>query len=182
MHVKGTAWLARNQAMEQAFGRTRWQDVLSRHSASTPFLAAPVTQISRSPVEECLALHDALVEEFYEGDTQAYWRFGETSAEWALQNQLRDHFAPGEGRRFLQFSPTIYKGYFDGGELLVEPQPGQVELIIRGVTPPHVYFEFSIIGFAAGGLRALKTPAEPVCVAGFSRGDAEVRYRFPLAA
>lgn len=180
MHVKGTAWLARDEAMTKAFGEARWRAFLERLRPRAPFLATPVMPISRIPVEPFLAVHDALVDEFYDGDTQAYWRFGETSAEWALQHQLRDLFAAGEGRRFLQFSPTIYKGYFDGGELVAEPSRSDVTLVIRGVEPAHVYFEFSIIGFAAGGLRVLGVPCEPACVKGFSRGDAEVRYRFAL--
>lgn len=182
MHVKGTAWLARDEAMVKAFGEARWRAFLAKMQPKAPFLAAPVMPISRIPVEPFLALHDALVDEFYGGDPQAYWRFGETSAEWALQHQLRGLFAPGEGRRFLSFSSTIYRGYFDVGELAVETTPAHVELVIRGVEPPHVYFEYSIIGFAAGGLRVLGVPCEPECVKGFSRGDAEVRYRFALPA
>lgn len=180
MHVKGNAWLARSEAMEKAFGAARWQAFVKAQSAKVGFLATQVMPISRLPVEEFLAVHDALVKEFYDGDPKAYWRFGETSAEWALTHQLRELFAPQEARRFLQFSPTIYKGYFDGGELVTEMAPAHVELIIRGVEPRHVYFEFSIIGFAVGGLRVLGVPTEPQCLKGFSKGDAEVRYRFAV--
>jgi hypothetical protein len=178
MHVRGNAWLARSEAMEKSFGAERWQAFVKTQKAS--FLATPVMPISKLPVEEFLALHDGMVKAFYDGDTLAYWRFGETSAEWALTHQLRELFAKGEGRRFLQFSPTIYKGYFDGGELVTEALPTHVDLIIRGVEPRHVYFEFSIIGFAVGGLRVLGVPTEPTCVSGFSKGDAEVRYRFSI--
>lgn len=181
MHVKGNAWLARSEAVEKEFGAARWQTFVKGQAAKVKFLATPVMPISRLPVEEFLAVHDALVKEFYGGDPRAYWRFGESSAEWALTHQLRELFAPEEGRRFLQFSPTIYKGYFDGGELVTELTPTHVDLIIRGVEPRHVYFEATIIGFAAGGLRVLKVPTEPECLKGFSRGDAEVRYRFAVA-
>ena len=126
------------------------------------------------------ALHDKLVTRFYKGDTQAYWRFGETSAEWALQHQLRGLFSVGEARRFLGFAPQIYKNYFDGGELVIEQAPTHVDLVIRGVSRPHVYFEYSIIGFAYGGIRALQVDVKPECLQGFSKGDAEVRYRFAV--
>lgn len=181
MHVRGTGWLARHSAMEQEFGAARWAAFLERQRPHAPFLSTPVMQISRIPVEPFLRVHDALVDEFYQGDEKAYWRFGETSAQWALANQLRGLFAPHEARRFLQFSPTIYKGYFDGGSLQTETTPTSVDLIIRGVEPRHVYFEYSIIGFAVGGLRVLEAPATPELISGFSKGDAEVRYRFVVS-
>ncbi len=181
MHVKGNAWLARHEAMEKTVGAERWGAFLKKQAPAVPFLSSQVLPISKLPVKDFLAVHDALIGEFFQGDGKAYWRFGESSAEWALAHQLRGLFQAKEARRFLQFSPTIYKGYFDGGELVTEVTPAHVELIIRGVEPRHVYFEYSIIGFAAGGLKVLGTPVTPTCVAGFSKGDAEVRYRFVVA-
>jgi hypothetical protein len=181
MHVKGNAWLARNEAMEKSVGKEKWAAFLERQKPTIPFLATQVLPISKLPVKDFLAVHDALVKEFFQGDPKAYWRFGESSAEWALTHQLRDLFKEKEARRFLQFSPTIYKGYFDGGELVTELAPAHVDLVIRGVEPKHVYFEYSIIGFAAGGLRVLKAPVTPECVKGFSKGDDEVRYRFVVS-
>ncbi|MFZ5441217.1 MAG: hypothetical protein ACOZQL_14505 [Myxococcota bacterium] len=179
MNVKGNAWLARAAAMEKEFGAERWAAFVATQSA--PFLKAQVLPISKIPVDDFLAVHDAMVEKLFGGDgRKAYWHFGELSARWALTNQLRGLFAEHEGRRFLAFSPNIYKGYFDAGELVVENAPTHVDLLIRNVARHHVYFEFSIIGFAAGGLKALKVDAEPTCLSGFSKGDAEVRYRFPV--
>lgn len=180
MKVKGNGWLARCEAMEKRFGAERWQEFLRSRTSKYPFLQTPVMPISRIEVREFIALHDELVDVFFAGDKQAYWRFGEGSAEWALNHQLRGLFSPGEGRRFLQFSPQIYKNYFDGGELTAEVAPSHIDLVIRGVEMPHVYFEYSIIGFAAGGLRVLELNVTPECIRGFSRGDDEVRYRFAV--
>ena len=180
MKVKGNAWLARCEAMEKSFGAEAWQVFLKEQTPLHAFLRTPVMPISRIEVDDFLALHDKLVARFYKGDTQAYWRFGETSAEWALQHQLRGLFSAGEARRFLGFAPQIYKNYFDGGELVIEQAPTHVDLVIRGVSRPHVYFEYSIIGFAYGGIRALQVDVKPECLHGFSKGDAEVRYRFAV--
>lgn len=181
MHVKGNAWLARSEYLQKTFGDQRWKAFLATQK-QVPFLQQQVLPISRIEAAEFLAVNDAIVRHFYAGDQQVYWRFGEQSAEWALRNQLRTLFQPKEGRRFLQFSPTIYKGYFDGGELVTEAAGPDVDLVIRGVEPRHVYFEFSILGFAAGGLRVLEVPCEPKCVLGYSKGDTEVRYRFAVAS
>lgn len=181
MKVKGNGWLARCEAMEKAVGPERWQEFLKSRTARFQFLQVPVMPISRIEVREFLTLHDELVDHFFGGDAQAYWRFGEQSGEWALQHQLRGLFSPGEGRRFLQFAPQIYKNYFDGGELVAEAAPTHVDLVIRGVELPHVYFEYSIIGFAVGGLRSLELNVTPECLRGFSRGDDDVRYRFAVS-
>ncbi len=181
MHVKGNAWLARHEAMEKAVGAERWGAFLKAQAPAVPFLSTPVLPISKLPVTDFLTVHDALVREFFQGDDKAYWRFGEISAEWALVHQLRGLFQPKEGRRFLLFSPSLYKGYYDGGELVTDVTPEHVDLIIRGVEPRHVFFEYSVIGFAAGGLKVLEAPVTPTCLAGFSKGDAEVRYRFAVA-
>lgn len=98
MHVKGNAWLSRLEAMEKAFGAERWKAFLQAWSPRVPFLATPVMPISRLPVVDFLTVHDALVKEFYGGDEQAYWRFGESSAEWALSHQLRGRWAARAGR------------------------------------------------------------------------------------
>ncbi|PZR09146.1 MAG: hypothetical protein DI536_23220 [Archangium gephyra] len=181
MKVKGNGWLARCEVMEKTVGPEKWAEFLKARASRFAFLQTPVMPISRIEVREFLALHDELVEHFFGGDKQAYWRFGEQSGEWALQHQLRGLFSPGEGRRFLQFSPQIYKNYFDGGELLNEASASHMDLVIRGVEIPHVYFEYSIIGFAAAGLRMLEVNATPECIKGFSRGDDEVRYRFAVS-
>ncbi|MFO0594699.1 MAG: hypothetical protein U0228_05330 [Myxococcaceae bacterium] len=178
MHVKGNAWLSRAAAMEKEFGAERWKQFVTTQKAS--FLQAPVMPISRIDVDEFLSVNDAMVREFYAGDEKAWWRFGEMSAQWALANQLRGLFAEHEGKRFLFFSPTIYKNYFDAGELVVESTPATVDLIIRNVGRTHVYFEYSIIGFAVGGLKVLKVEAAHECIKGFSKGDDEVRYRFAV--
>lgn len=108
MHVKGNAWLARSEYLQKSFGEERWKGFLKDQAKATPFLRQPVLPISRIEAAEFLAVNDAIVKQFYGGDQQAYWRFGEQSADWALRNQLRTLFQPKEGRRFLQFSPTIY--------------------------------------------------------------------------
>ncbi len=180
MKVKGNAWLARCEQMEQTFGAEKWQAFLKERTAKYPFLQSPVMPISRIEVPEFLSLHEELVDHFFAGDKLVYWRFGERSAEWAMAHQLRGLFSKGEGRRFLQFAPTVYKNYFDGGELLAELAPTHTDLVIRGVVHPHVYFEYSVIGFAVGALRGLEVNVTPDCLRGFSRGDDEVRYRFAV--
>ncbi len=182
MRIKGNAWLARCDAMEKSFGADAWRAFLDRHVEAFTFLRTPVMTISRIDAGEFLSLHELLVEHFFDGDTRAWWTLGVDSGVWAMQHQLRGLFSAGENRRFLAFTPRIYRSYFDGGELEVHEAPAHVDLRIYGVPTPHVYFEYSVMGFAQGGLKMLETELKPECLRGFSRGDDEVRYRFAVTA
>ncbi len=183
MHVRGVAYLAREGLMQEEFGAERWAQFTQTLAPRLTFLAAKVLPVSRIPVGEFLALNDAIVRTFYRGDDAIYWRFGEQSGEYALTHQLKGLFAKDEVRKFLQFTPQIWKSYFDGGELTCEVAPQHVDIRIFGVPVKHVYFEYSVIGFARGGLALLGvSKPTPSRLKGFSAGDNEVLYRFAAPA
>lgn len=182
MHVKGIAYLAREASMVQSHGAERWRSFIDAWRKEHPQFPATVLPISKIEADDFIALNDAMVRAFYGGDvTRAYWDFGEKSGQFALtQGQLKGLFQPGECRRFLQFTPAVYKGYFDGGEIKVIDHPQSVEIHIQHV-PAHVYFEYSVLGFAKGALEVLGSPhPTPECVRGFSRGDPDIFYRFRI--
>lgn len=178
MRIRGTAWLARVQYLSAHLG-TRWPPFLEKVKGRYPFLQAPVLPISRIPADEFLALHDEMLPELFDNDPTWYWKFGASSAEYALANQLRGLFAPNEPKRFLLFTPSVYKNYFDGGVLTVE-DTGTAMITVLSQVPRHVYFEYSVMGFAEGGLAALQTPVKAQRIRGFSSGDDDVCYRFEL--
>ncbi|WNG19756.1 hypothetical protein [Cystobacter fuscus] len=184
MDVKGVAFLARQLQAEQTFGRERWLAFLAEQAKRDPVFAQPVMPVTRIPADAFLRLNDAMTQQFYAGDAQAYWKYGLKSAEYALrQGQLRSLFTPGDYRRFALFTPGIWKGYFTAGDLSAQIIGPQVELRITGVPQPHIYFELSVMGFASGGLTYLSGKEIPhEVLKGFSRGDAEVVYRFTLPA
>ena len=183
MEVKGVAFLARQAMAEATYGVEAWRRFLADFAKKEPVFQQPVLPVTRLPVQPFLALNDALVRTFHGGNVeQGYWQFGEASGHYALrQGQLRGMFEPGEFRRFLQFTPFIWKGYFTEGELQVLPGPEATELRIVGVPFHHVYFEFSVMGFAKGGLEVLGAQVEVQPLQGYSRGDDGVAYRFRAA-
>jgi hypothetical protein len=178
MHVRGVAYLARQGLMKEEFGAEKWQAYLNGLKPRIPFLNSPVLPVTRIPVDEFLVLNDDIVRVFYKGDEQEWWRFGEHSGEWALKNQLKGLFKPGEARKFLQFTPKIWASYFDGGELSTVMEPASVDIRITGVPVKHIYFEASVIGFAIGGLKTLGFQPAPQRLKGYTLGDNEVLYRF----
>jgi hypothetical protein len=182
MEVKGVAFLARQSMTVRAFGEDAWRAFLADCAKKDPVFLQPVMPVTRLPVDAFMRLNDALLQRFYGGDVKAYWQFGIKSAEYALgQGQLKAMFGPGDYRRFLLFTPGIWKGYFTVGDLQVQLGAGFAELHITGVPKPHVYFELSVMGFAEGGLSYLgvKNPQHQV-LKGFTKGDPDVLYRFSV--
>ena len=178
MHVRGVAYLAREGLMKDEFGAEKWAAFVNGLKPRLAFLNAPILPVTRIPVADFLALNDDIIRVFYKGDDSEYWRFGEHSGEWALGHQLKGLFAPGEARKFLQFTPKIWSSYFDGGDLSTVLEPASVDIRITGVPVRHIYFEASVIGFAIGGLKALGLTPAPQRLKGYTLGDNEVLYRF----
>jgi hypothetical protein len=180
MHVRGVAFLARQELLRQEVGAERWSAYLTGMRPRLQFLASPVLPVTRIPIDEFLALNEDIVRTFYQGDQSVWWRFGEQSGEWALQKQLKGLFEAGEARKFLQFTPKIWASYYDGGQLTAEAGDGTVDVRIFDLPVQHLYFEASVIGFAKGGLKVLGFPdASPQRLKGFTQGDDEVLYRYP---
>jgi hypothetical protein len=183
MEVKGVAFLARQMMVIQDHGEPAWRAFISQYAQKESCFAQSVMPVTRLPVDAFVRLNEALVQRFYGGDPQAYWQFGVRSAEYALgRGQLKTMFATGDYRRFLLFTPGIWKSYFTGGDLQARTAPEYTELRICSVPRPHPYFELSVMGFAVGGLQVLGTSnLRHEVIKGFSRGHPEVVYRFYIS-
>lgn len=180
MDVKGVAFLARQQMMVQSHGEEAWRAFITDFAKREPFFATPIMPVTRMPADAFLRLNEELLKRFYGGNPSAWWQFGIKSAEYALgQGQLKAMFSPGDLRRFLLFTPGIWKGYFTEGELQALPAKTHTDLRIFNVPTPHVYFELSVMGFAWGGLTFLGTKnLRHEVLKGYTQGDTEVLYRF----
>lgn len=182
MNVKGIAYLAREAMVVGDHGEPAWRAFFEAWRRSRPDFPATVLPVTRIPTGLFLDLQEALVRELYKGDREAYWRHGIASGVYALtRGQLRGLFKPGEAKRLVAFTPQIWRGYFDGGELTATfTSDERAEVAILGV-PPHLYFEYTVLGFLHGGLQTLDPAAErPRRVKGFSAGDSTVLYEVKL--
>lgn len=183
MNVKGAAFLAREALMVASQGAPAWQDYLRSYAEREPFFRQPVTDGTLIPAEVFLAFNEDLVLRFFNGDDRAYWTFGERSAQFALsQGQLKGLFGPGDLAAWIEYTPRLWQSYFDAGRVEVKRAgDSSAELLIADVPVPHVYFEYTVCGFAEGGLKQVGARrATPERVRGFSQGDEDVLYRFRL--
>jgi hypothetical protein len=180
MNVKGMAYLAREAMVIEDLGEPAWRAFLEGWRPSHPDFPTIVLPVTRIPSELFLDMQETLVKELYRGDREAYWRHGVRSGRFAMtRGNLRGLFKPGEAgeaRRLVLFTPQIWRGYFDDGELSATQAGDVVQVAITGV-PPHLYFEYTVLGFLHGGLQVLDPAAErPRRVKGFSAGDSTVLY------
>ncbi len=179
MKVKGVAFLARQNTLIPMLGEDTWRNFVKEYARREPFFEQPVMPVTLIPAETFLAFNDATVERFFENDAHAYWAFGEGSGQYALRDgPLKGIYGPGDFKRFCQFTPSIWKGYYTAGELTASVVSGVAEVHTRSPVP-HVYFEYTAMGFIKAGLEMLGSkPVEYEVIKGFSRGDDESHYRF----
>jgi hypothetical protein len=181
MNIKGVSHLSRQALVVEEFGEARWRAFINDWNKRHPDFPAHVLPITRLPLEPYLQLQEEVLNEFYGGDKMAWWHIGIKSGHRALTvGQLKGLFKPGEGQRFVLFAPHVWRGYFDGGEVTVGSKGDVMEVTISGV-PPHLYFEYGVMGFVQGGMQVLNPKAEPgKRLKGFSIGDKEVLYAFKV--
>ena len=182
MFVIGAAFLARQSMTIAELGEPAWKAFIEKFSEREPFFKTKILAITQVPVEKFVALNDALIAEHFGNDPQVYWRFGLKSAEWSLTTgQNKGVFKPGEYARFLSYVPAIYASYYDFGKVTLHPAEKHTDIQIADVRIKHVYFEYSIMAYAVGGLKHLgATNLRYEAQKGFSRGDDVVLYRFWL--
>lgn len=180
MNVRGVAFLSRQSMTIAEHGEPAWRTFMQGVTAQDPFFKQSVLPITSIPAEKFIAFNDALIAEFHGGDVQAYWKFGEKSAAWALtQGQAKGFFKPGEYRRFLMSGSAIWSTYFDAGSFKVVPGKGFTDVLVLDVPLPHVYFEYSVLGYLKGGVELLGAHGvRHEALRGFAKGDPDVHYRF----
>ena len=180
MNVRGVAFLAREALFGKERGAAAWRQFLADYALKDPFFAQPITPLTLIPAEPFLAFNDALVARFPTPGVEPYWRLGEMSAEWALtQGQNKGLFQPGEYRRFMFAGSAIYSTYFDSGTYRTVNGGDFTDAIITELPVHHPYFELSIMGYLHRGLELLGAhDIRRERLAGFTRGDGHVHYRF----
>jgi hypothetical protein len=58
----------------------------------------------------------------------------------------------GEARVAVETTPAIWKSYFDAGRLEAKHEANAADIRILDVPVPHVYFEYTVLGYFRKGL------------------------------
>jgi len=183
MRIKGTALLARKAIIEEAFGKEAWSKLLADMRRTRPFFDEPVTASSLIPVPDFLGIHDEIITRFYRGDTNAYFRLGEQSAEWALTvGPYKSFMTRKDLASFVDSFPALWAAYFhETTSTCAATLNGDViTLDARDLPVWHPYFEFLVAGYMKKGLELLGARVAMQRVRGGPDGGKAFRYDFRL--
>jgi hypothetical protein len=180
MNVKGTAFLARKMLLEAEFGESVAKKYLDEAVAAVPSFPQLVLASTLIPMAPFLALQDELLRRYYDNDPMSFFRFGETSAEWALtKGPYKGLAANKDIDTFIRQGSALYKTYFDVGSASTSLEDGHVAYRIDGVPREfrHLYVEYATLGYFKHALELLgATNVEAKRIQGFSSGNANVLY------
>lgn len=114
MQVKGTAFIARKDSVENKFGKEKLDAVLevvpqvfALMSSTGNFYPSRLYEY-----DHYTAFNQAVCDVLYNGDEKAYREMGEESAEIALQSVHKVFIMNKDARSFLRSLPVIYNAYY----------------------------------------------------------------------
>ncbi|KKN07329.1 hypothetical protein LCGC14_1068260 [marine sediment metagenome] len=182
MNVKGFAFVATKDATISRFGEERWNDFFERFKESYPFFNQGILPTSQIPAEQYLALQDAVVKVFYNGDEKMYWRFGEGAARTTLSEDGPFHIYVKRKREVKDFIENvlgrIWNMFYDEGSVKYEVEGNIAHLHIFNVPLYHVFFEYSTMGYVQKALEIMGVLVkETIKVKGSAK---ETHYKFVL--
>ena len=186
MDVKGTAFLARKVMLIEEIGEDAYQRFLAEIAEREPIFGQNIIATTLIPIRSFIALNEAIVERFFNGDPNAYFRFGEKSAEHALligpYKRIRETSSIAA---FVESARFIYQGYYTAGRAEGTIEGDDAELKIHGIPADcrHLYFEYAIAAYVRRGIELTGLRATTMTrVQGFSCGDEEIHYRYHVEA
>ncbi len=186
MDVKGTAFLARKVMLIEEIGEDAYQRFLAEMAERDPIFGQSIIATTLIPIRSFIAFNEAILERFFDGDPNAYFRFGEKSAEYALligpYKRIRETSSVAA---FVESARFNYQGYYTAGRAEGTLDGDEADLKIHGIPADcrHLYFEYVIAAYVRRGieLTGLRS-ATMTRVLGFSRGDEEIHYRYHVEA
>jgi hypothetical protein len=183
MTVAGAAFIGRRDFIVKERGEEAWKAFMMEAAGRDPVFQQPIFATTRIPADVYVTFNDALIQRFYGGDQRMHWTFGERAAEFSFEHgtyrTMKSQFLGGNYEKFIAGVPGIWRSYYSEGRAVGTLRGRVAEVQILGASPPHVYFEFTTLGYVK---RALELAgAEQVttkALRGFSLGHDEAHYQF----
>lgn len=186
MDVKGTAFLARKVMLIEEIGEEAYNLFLAEVAQREPIFGQSIVATTLIPIRSFIAFNEAIVDRFFDGDRNAYLRFGEKSAEYALligpYKRIRETSSIAA---FVESARFIYQGYYTAGRAEGCIDGDDADLKIHGIPADcrHLYFEYAIAAYVRRGIELTGLRSTSMTrVLGFSRGDDEIHYRYHVEA
>jgi hypothetical protein len=177
MLIKGTAVIGRKKALAKEFGEERLKAFLDGQDPCFQ----NVLSSTWFEIDKFLALQEAIVAHFFDGNEQALFKYGEESANWALREGPYSTFAATKNvRRFAEeVIPLVWSAYYSEGEARAQVDENIVHYRIGHLPKMHVHFELVVMGWMKKALEIVT--AHPVIakkIQGAVPGATEIYYQF----
>ncbi len=182
MNVKGFTFTATEDGITSRFGEERWKDFYQRFKASHPKFPNSILPTSQIPADLYLALQDAVVSEFHNGDEKIFWKFGERAARNTLSEKGPFHIYVKRKREPKDFITNvlgrIWNMFYDEGSVKYEVEGNIAHLYILDMPLYHLYFEYSTVGYVVKALEIMEVSVkETIKVKGSAK---ETHYKLIL--
>jgi hypothetical protein len=181
MNVKGTAFITRKNQIINSFGKEKWEIFFNHLKEKDNYFITEPAPVSLIPIQSFLLLNEEMINAFYENNQKMYWVFGEHSAAWALTEGPYKVFMTSKNlSSFIeQTMPLVWSTYYTEGKMVGVIDQKSITVKIKGITMPHIYFEYTTMSFVKKALElfGLKNIRHE-CVNGFDSGHEEIHYVF----
>lgn len=183
MEVKGAAFVGRKDAIIKKFGEDAWTKFIKSVAEKEPFFANSVLSNTLIPAEKFLFFQDEVVKTFYNNDQKANWISGEQAAEYSLVNgPYKIYLQTKDLKMFVEERlPAVMKMYYTEGQMEGKVNGKVVDVIITGVPIQHVYFEYTIMGYAKRAIELLGAKiVNTKVLKGAGMGTKDSHYQFTI--
>ncbi|MBW2533443.1 MAG: hypothetical protein JRI55_18270 [Deltaproteobacteria bacterium] len=179
MHVKGTAFIARQIQVSEQFGEDAWRAFIEDLANEHHYFEDAIYPTSKIPLAIFLKVQDRIIERFYGGDEEAHRRLGYRAAEWALTRGPMESLLEerGDKRQYiLDIVRKAWRRYFDFGDVTVAFEGDDILLTIVELPLSHQYFERSIAGYLEKTM-SLMGAERPACEVVPTNSESSVLFR-----
>jgi len=183
MNIKGTAFVTRKDTIIKAFGDARWNAFIAKLAEKDKYFSQTIMNITLIPLDKFIIFLDDVLKEFFNNDSNHYWKLGEKSADFALApgGPYHSYLLTKDIKQLVEAGmPKIWSTYFDGGTFSSKYENNVVHIMISNLPTKHIYFEFLIMGYVRQALAIFGKKAVEHRVKGFSLGNSEIYYKFEV--
>ncbi|MFZ1981557.1 MAG: hypothetical protein WAU61_09640 [Smithella sp.] len=184
MNVKGTAYITRKDTIIKTFGEERWNTFSAKLAAKDKYFNQTIMNITLIPLDKFIIFLDDVLKEFFNNDTNHYWKLGEKSAEFSLSQggPYHSYLLTKDIKQLVESAmPKIWSTYFDGGTFTSRLENNVVHITISGLPTKHIYFEYLVMGYLRKAFTIFGKKAVEHRVRGFSLANNDIYYQFELS-
>ena len=184
MNVKSTVFTTAKVTIAATFGEERWNSFMAKLAEKDKYFKNVIMTITLIPLDKSIIFFEEMLKEFFNNDTNHYWKLGEKSAEFSLSQggPYHSYLLTKDIKQLVESAmPKIWSTYFDGGTFTSRLENNVVHITISGLPTKHIYFEYLVMGYLRKAFTIFGKKAVEHRVRGFSLANNDIYYQFELS-